>query len=305
MNKTLPLEGVGRSLRPVDRIFDIENPARELIDYGTELLASVTSARVDVETLLAHALGCPRAELYMKETSVDSKKRKVFERFLSERAKGRPLQYILGSVSFMGCELKVREGVFIPRPETELLVEAALKLLKDSHLSNPLLLDIGTGCGNISIALTIYNLRCRIIATDISEIAIARAETNAERLGVLERIDFEVADLFPTGASFGEVDMIISNPPYIPTRELNGLPREVRFEPTLSIDGKKDGVFYHKRIIQQAPRFLRGGGWLLLELGYDEASFLKEEIVRTIGMRYVDLIRDYNGLPRIIVARRD
>ena len=99
--------------------------------------------------------------------------------------------------------------------------------------------------------------------------------------------------------------MIISNPPYIPTRELKGLPREVRFEPIVSIDGKEDGIFYHREIIQQAPKFLRGGGWLLLELGYDEASFLKEEIARTIGMGYVDLIRDYNGLPRIIVARRD
>ncbi len=287
----------------MNKTLDIEDSVRELINYGVEALADFASVRVDVETLLAHTLGCSRAELYMKKTPVDGKKRKVFKQFLSERMRGRPLQYILGSVSFMGCELKVREGVFIPRPETELLVEIALKILRSSHLSNPLLLDIGTGCGNISIALTIYNLLCRMTATDISQEAIALAMINAGRLGVSRRIDFKVTDLFPQDVK--EVDIIISNPPYIPIRELERLPREVKFEPAISIDGKEDGLFYHRRIIRQAPEFLREGGSLLLELGYDEAPLLKEEIVRTAGIRYVNLIRDYNGLPRIIIARRD
>ena len=203
----------------------------------------------------------------------------------------------------MGCELEVREGVFIPRPETELLVEAALEILRSSALANPLLLDIGTGCGNISIALTTQNLKCRMIATDISSEVIALARVNAARLEVAERIDFQVADLFPHSAR-EKMDMIISNPPYIPTEELEGLPREVNFEPLLSIDGKEEGIFYHRRIIVGAPRFLKPGGWLIMELGYDEAHLLREELRKALDVRYEDLIRDYNGRDRIIIARR-
>ena len=286
-----------------ERLRKIMN-CRKLLDYGSDLLAGrgVASPRVDAELLLSHALGCSRLALYTEECSVGVRARQTFRRYILKRAQGRPLHYILGRVSFMGYELKAAEGVFIARPETELLVEAALKRLAECPTRKPLVLDIGTGCGAIAIALTLQNSNCRIKATDISEEAIELARENARALAVHERVDFQNADLFPPGIA--DVDMIVSNPPYVPRDKMNSLPREVRCEPVLALDGGKEGVSYHVRIIERASGILKSGGWLILELGYDEAPLITREIERAPGLTREEIIRDYNGRDRIITARR-
>jgi release factor glutamine methyltransferase len=211
-----------------------------------------------------------------------------------------PRQYIDGTVDFFGYELKVTDDVLIPRPETELLVETAIALARAHGLRT--ILDLGTGSGNIAISLTKEMKHSRIIASDISRRALAVARENAALNGVSERISFIRSDLFERVCS--RFDMIISNPPYVAREEYHELPSEVLAEPRIALDGGPGGLEVVERIVREAPAHLRMGGYLLLEIGYDQSARCRAHINASRDLRLVETKKDYAGIERIVVAKR-
>ncbi len=280
----------------------------------------IPNPRLDAELLLAHALGHTRVELYTQhDRTVAQKDLDRFRTLVERRATREPLQYILGETEFWGLKIKVTPEVLIPRPETELLVEEAMKAF--SPLPNPLprdggeggesrvrgpILEIGTGSGCIAIALAKNLPQSRITATDISKEALAIAKKNAEENGVADRIHFVLADLAPWRVFQAEetrFDLIISNPPYIASGEIDTLQAEVsRFEPRRALDGGSSGLEIIQKILQEAPDFLRPNGLLLLEIGEDQAEVLKESPLEKLTFESVK--KDPAGFARLLAFRR-
>lgn len=213
-----------------------------------------------------------------------------------------PIQYIMGKTEFCGLEFIVNEDVFIPRPETEVLVETVIDIV---HRDEVRLLDLCTGSGNIaiSIANALTKVACdyKIVASDISEEALAVAKKNAAFNGVLKRIEFINSDLF--SKLEGKFDYIVSNPPYVAGYEFETLQREVLTEPRIAIDGGPDGLDFYGRIAQDAPRFLKNGGYLIMEIGFGQARPIKEIIEKTGALNIVETKIDQNGIDRVMVAR--
>ena len=272
----------------------------------------IPNPRLDAELLLAHVLGCRRIDLYTgHEKTIPEKKLADFKSLIERRVKLEPLQYIVGETEFWGLKIRVTPDVLIPRPETELLVEEALKTSPPAPLLHDAgegcrrrgeeiyILDIGTGSGCIAIALVKNLPDAKVTATDISKEALAIAQQNAEANGIADRIEFILSDIAPwkTFQAAGRVfDLIVSNPPYIPTNEFPDLQPEVRdFEPRRALDGGSDGMDVIKSILTEAPSFLRRGGRLLLEIG-DGAAVKKEMNLK--------IRKDYAGKDRIAIFEK-
>ncbi len=260
-----------------------------------------SSPRLDAELLIAEALGVDRIRLYLdfNKPLGDPERAAIRER-VRRRATGEPVAYILGERGFWSLDLKVDPRALIPRPETELLVEQGLLLLKQQE--SPLIVDVGTGSGCIALALAKEKPEAEIHAIDRSPEALVLAQENAKFLGL--ELKFHLGDLLkPLGDI--QADLILSNPPYIPSAAIKGLMSDVReFEPHIALDGGEDGLELIRRLIQQAPPLLREGGALLMEIGFDQgAAVLK--ILEADG-RYVDLEihRDHASHERVIQARR-
>lgn len=224
------------------------------------------------------------------------------EHDLDRRRRREPLAYIEGKSWFYGLELKVSPTVLIPRPETELIVEAALNAMKD--IEAPLVLDLGTGSGAIAIAIAANNSRVKILATDISTDAVNTAAENIIRYGLQERITLVVSDLF---YSLGRVefDIIVSNPPYIPVSELDGLAAEIKYEPQAALAGGLDGLEYYRAIFAGARNYLKqSAGKLMLEAGCGQAVDIAK-IAMSQGMWSLDsVLSDYGGIERIVICSR-
>lgn len=258
---------------------------------------NISNPAQDAEQLLCRVLNCKRIDLYTANAALNGK-RNVFEELVIERAKGKPLQYLLGATEFMGFEFNMRPGVFIPRPETELLLEEVLKLPADKEVS---ILDIGTGSGNIAISLTKLRPKCKIVAIDISPVAIKLAKENAALHNVLDRIEFLQIDLSSLRINF---DIIVSNPPYIPYKDLFTLPSEVKCEPLIALDGGGDGLDFHRKIIEYSKGYLNKGGFLLMEMGQGQAEALNKYLaVNSYELRIITKRKDYNGLERVMVIQ--
>ncbi|MBM3839795.1 MAG: peptide chain release factor N(5)-glutamine methyltransferase [Verrucomicrobia bacterium] len=280
----------------------------EVIQRSTDFLAKkgVDSPRLQIELLLAHALKIPRLNLYLNfarplsETEIDAVRQMV-----KRRGHREPLQHITGSTSFCGLELKVTPAVLVPRPETELLAERAWKFLNErAGQSGPVTaLDFGTGSGCLAVALAVNAPAVRFRAVDVSEAALEVARENAAAHHLSDRIQFGCGngfDALPGGARF---DLIVSNPPYIPSREIETLQPEVRdFDPRLALDGGEDGLGFYRALASKAKSFLRPEGKLMLEFGDGQ-----EERIRTLFEDHTWTIEsvecDHSGRPRIIVAR--
>ena len=214
-----------------------------------------------------------------------------------------PRQYIDGRVNFFGRELVVTPDVLIPRFETEILVEEAVSILKEfSGRGYADILDIGTGSGNIAISLTSSSKKTKIVASDVSESALEIARSNAEINGVSDRIEFIISDLFNNIR--GYFDMIISNPPYVASEELASLDPEVLSEPRVALDGGPGGLFFLRKIIEETPYYLKGGGYLLMEIGYDQADAAMD-ILKASALERFELKKDYAGIDRVIIARNN
>jgi release factor glutamine methyltransferase len=267
---------------------------------GVRLLedASITVPRLTAEVLLAHAIHQERVYLYAHpERELQEVEWLHYGRYLHERLNGKPTQYITGRQEFYGREFRVTPDVLIPRPETEHVVEVALKT---PATRSPALrvLDVGTGSGALAVTLQLET-GAEVWATDISPAAATVAAGNAQRLGAPVRV--VICDLMEAVAA-GAVDLIVSNPPYVPIGQREGLQREVReWEPHVALFAGETGFEFYDRIVADAPRVLGPGGWLVMELGFDSRDYVANLLS---GWRDVRIDPDLAGIPRVIAARR-
>lgn len=280
----------------------------EAINSATDTLSrsGIPTARLDAELLLRHALGRDRAWLFAHYSDdLATEDQLLFERLIGRRRTREPIQYIVGRQEFWGLDFIVSSGVLIPRPETELVVETGLK--KAGSMLTPLILDLCTGSGCIAVSMAAELRDARIFATDVSEKALTIAQENARRLGVSDRIRFFEGDLFGPIEELdirGQVDMIVSNPPYVPSSELEFLQPEVRdFEPRTALVAGPEGTEIHARIINEALKYLRHGGWLIMEMGIGQSEPLREMVEQTSVFSSVGILQDLAGIDRVITGR--
>ena len=257
------------------------------------------TALKDAAGLLMAALGVDRATLMAHpERLMDRDQMAVYQRLIEQRLGFEPMQYILGTQEFFGLELEVTADVLIPRPETELVVEAVLaRISPDSHV-----LDVGTGSGAIALALAHSLPGIRVTAVDLSERALALAHRNAVRHGLEGRIRFLPSDLL-SGCRVGEVfDAVVSNPPYVPEPDRAGLHPQVRdHEPAEALFAGEDGLAVYRRLIPQARQHLAAGGLLAMELGYGQAAPLARLLAEWDQVLFLN---DLAGLERVVLAWR-
>jgi len=266
---------------------------------GTELLehAGIAVPRLTAEVLLGHALRQERAYLFAyPERELREVEWIHYGRYLHERLQGKPTQYITGRQEFYGREFRVTSDVLIPRPETELVVETALTVAGDARR----MMDVGCGSGAIAITLKLENKSAAVLATDISGSALAVAAANAKRLGA--SVGFAQCDLL-AGIGSESIDLIASNPPYVPLGDRTGLQREVRdYEPHVALFAGPTGFEIYARLIEDAARVLRPGGWLVVELGFTS----RDRVLEMLGERWCDVhvAPDLARIPRVLAARR-
>ncbi|MDD4953629.1 MAG: peptide chain release factor N(5)-glutamine methyltransferase [Candidatus Omnitrophica bacterium] len=256
----------------------------------------------ETELLFTEALNCDRLSLYLNKAQALKKERSVFiSSVLKRRCIGEPIQYILGRADFMGLEFKVSPVVLIPRPETEILVTKVIDMAT-SHQSLKIL-DIGTGSGCIAVSLAKYLPGARLDALDVSQEALEIAKQNAILNNVT--VNFIHSDLFNNfQRPEAKYDIIISNPPYIPTSEIDMLAPEVQYEPRMSLDGGRDGLDFYRRIIGLSPDHLKSSGILIMEIGFTQAGPVRNIFNKSGKFEIIDVASDYNDIERVIVARK-
>ncbi len=284
--------------------------AREASRTSAEYLrkAGIATARLDAEVLLRHVLGMEQTDFYLSmDEAMDGTDEREFHKLLSRRAGREPVAYITGHKEFWSLDFIVTPQVLIPRPETELLVELALKLsMPIAATSRRKILDLGTGSGAIAVSLAKDLPQARVCAADISAGAIEVARLNARRHGVEERMDFFSGDLFePVTEEREGYDLIVANPPYIRSGDLAGLAPEIReWEPATALEGGADGLLYYRRIIAAAGDYLKSGGSILLELGDAMGEAVARLFADAGGFEPAQVYRDYAGQERVIVAAK-
>jgi release factor glutamine methyltransferase len=258
---------------------------------------AVDAPRLTAELLLAHALGCDRLRLYLDfDKPLGAPELARYRELVRRRSDGEPTAYLTGVREFFGHRFAVDPRVLVPRPETELLAEAALAALPEAGAA----LDLGTGSGALALSLKLGRPGARVTAVDCSAEALAVAQANAAALGA--EVTLLLGDLFGPVAPADRFDVIVSNPPYLPTAELAGLQREVRREPRLALDGGPDGLGVLRRIVAEAPRWLGPGGTLVLEMHESHREPLPA-LCRAAGFATAEARTDLAGLPRLTVAR--
>jgi release factor glutamine methyltransferase len=273
---------------------------RTALQHGSELFErdGISAPRLTAEVLLAHVLGRERSYLYAhSDELLAAPAQEAYASATERRLGGTPTQYITGHQEFYGREFLVTPDVLIPRPETEHVVETALRLApRDARI-----LDAGCGSGAIAVSLSLEmsGAPASVLATDISGAALAVAARNVSRLGA--HVHFAACD-FASAVAAHSVDLLVSNPPYIPIEEESGLPREVReHEPPQALFAGTGGLDAYRALIADAPRVLRAGGWLVLELGYRQA----DAVTRMLDGRWsgIEIVHDLAGLPRVLAAQ--
>jgi release factor glutamine methyltransferase len=281
----------------------------EVIQRSTEFLGKrgVESPRLQVELVLAHVLNMPRMNVYLNfERELSEPELEQAREMIKRRGAREPLQHILGSASFCGLEIAVSPHVLVPRPETEILAERAWGFLNPSAKETPEsdALDFGTGSGCIAIAVAAHSPSARIVALDCSGEALELARSNAARHSLQGRIEFVRSDGFQDLPANRQFDLIVSNPPYIATAEIETLEPEVRdHDPRAALDGGADGLDCFRRLAREAPGFLKKGGVLLLEFGDGQAAAV-EAIFARGGWTVDGIERDHTGLERFLRAQR-
>lgn len=265
----------------------------------------VESPRLCAEILLAHAMDCERIELYTRHTTIPGEEAlREFRSAVAEAAAGRPIAYLTHTKEFFALTFEVSPDVLIPRPETEVLVERVIHLARHGAGGIRSILDVGTGSGCIAIALAKNLPDLALAAGDVSEAALAVARRNAERHGVLDRIEFRAGNLFEPWGSDRRFDVIVSNPPYIAESERADLPANVRdYEPQVALFAGTDGLDLIRRLVAESPRHLEPGGHLLTEVGYTQAEAVRDlldEAHWSDILTYQDALRH----ERVVHARR-
>ena len=257
--------------------------------------AGIEDAKIDARLLLEHVCNTKQNDLYLHGGMVvEEKIVATYDEMIAMRKKHIPLQYIIGEQEFMGLKFLVNKKVLIPRQDTEILVEEALKYIHDGMR----ILDMATGSGCIIISLLNYTNSCEGIGVDIDSSALEVAKKNAERLN--SNAKFVQSDLFEHVE--GVFDVIVSNPPYIRTDVLKSLmPEVIACEPKLALDGKEDGLFFYRKIIKQMKKYMHKESYILFEIGHDQASEVSS-LLKQEGLIEVKVIKDYLGLDRVVSA---
>ena len=277
---------------------------REALNIGKKRLheAGVANPDLDSQLLLSHVLRTDRLKLFVYDkTELTKEQLESYDKLLNERCRFVPVACIIGRKEFYGLNFYVKEGVLIPRPETEFVVEEALKAA--GQISNPVIADLCCGSGAISVAIAVNNKQAKVYAVEISEVACEVARQNINAHGVQDRVLLLKADLWTAldERKLTGLDIIVSNPPYIPSQELNSLPRDVKNEPQLALDGGPDGLDFYRRIISRAPEFLKAGGRIILEIGWNQAPDVKK-LLEKIGFIQVKIRKDYAGFDRVVTG---
>lgn len=278
---------------------------------GTRKLrkAGVAEARREAGSLLGYLLERDRTFIISHaEDAITADQAELFARLIEERAKGKPLQYITGRQEFFGLDFEVTADVLIPRPETELLVETALKVLPSGE-AGAFICDVGTGSGCLAVTLLHERPNARGVAIDISPAAIEVAKRNAAKHDVSSRLEFLVSDCFAEVKQEETMfDVIVSNPPYIPARDIEGLQREVRdYEPHLALEAGADGLSIIRRLLVDAGAQLRPGGYLMFEIGFDQSKAIETLIAPMAGTsswKLLAIYPDLQAIPRIVALQK-
>lgn len=272
----------------------------DIINWGTDFFKSkgIESPRLSIELLLCHILQFERIDIYLQHDKPLSKSElDLLHSLIKRKADREPIQYIIGKAQFYGLEFEVNNNVLIPRPETEILVEEAIKIV--SNYSNPRILDIGTGCGNIAVSIAKHCLESSILAIDISKDAINVAKNNSDMLGV-KNIKFKMIDILqniPTE----KFDIILSNPPYIKNKDyVKLLPEVLRYEPPDALTDNEDGLTFYRRFAEIFHSLLNEGGQFILEIGYNQSELISELFKKADF--HCNFIEDFNKIKRIVIG---
>ena len=281
-----------------------------MLQWGSSYLEEkgFDESRLTIEILLSHVLNLQRIQLYTSfDKPLNDKELSSFKALLQRRLLHEPLQYILGKTEFMGFEFLVDNRVLIPRPETEVLVEEAVRFTKSQFAGRPVrILDIGSGSGCIAVSLARMVNRASVVAIDISPEAVEVAQVNAVHNGVEKQMSFALKDIFKTTArDFSEpFEMVVSNPPYISKLDFAELQPEIReFEPVSATTDSGDGLSFFRRIAEIAPTLLIPDGGVFVEYAYNQSAAV-QKIFHDAGWSAIELIRDYDGNPRCLAARK-
>jgi release factor glutamine methyltransferase len=284
----------------------------ELLSFGTNILTrfNFEEARLDAELLLCKVLNLSKLQLYLNfKKTVNLYEFMIFSNYLKRRINSEPISYILGYKEFMGYVFKVDRRVLIPRPETEILVENCINLMKNSFKRYKIV-DVGTGCGNIAVSIAKNLDNVEIYATDISMEALDLARENAKLNNVSNRIVFLWGNLLEPLSKKEKFNFIISNPPYIKAEDMMLLPDEVKkFEPHVALNGGNDGLKFYREIIATSCDYLEDNGYLAFEIGYAQVEKVKDlftESQRNCKNEFViiDVIKDYSNIDRVIIAQK-
>ena len=278
----------------------------EAINEGAQQLerAGESEARRTAGVLLAERLGVDRTHLLAHAgQAISEEDFHAFRQMIARRAAGEPVQYITGHQEFYKLDFLVTPAVLIPRPETEFLVERVLARVRDARLAAPLIIDAGTGSGCIAVTLAAEIPGARVIATDSSGAALAVARQNAARHGLSSRVEFHEGDLLAPLAALGvenQVDVLACNPPYVAAGKPELVQRDVReYEPHTALFGGADGLIFYRRLLAEAPGYVKPGGYLICEIGYTQLDAITEMVAASVW-KLVDVTYDLQGIPRTL-----
>jgi len=278
---------------------------KELLNRSDQFLAErgIESSRLDAEVLMADLLDMERINLYvkydypLKNNEIDS-----YREMIKKRAQRIPVAYITEKKEFMSLEFKVREGVLIPRPDTENLVEAVIEYCSQNEMESPQIIDVGTGSGAIAVSLAHYLENAKVVGVDISPTALKIASHNMEKHELSERMSILKSDLLTEfiKRKITDIDIVVSNPPYISKSEMKELDPEVKKEPKTALEAGEDGLDYYKRLIPQSEKIIKNGGKIFLEICYQQAKAVKN----IFGNKWTDVEvkKDYSENDRIVSA---
>lgn len=270
------------------------------------LKAKVSTPLLDAQVILCHILKVDRLYLIVNKDRVLTHKQILeYEGLIQKRACGVPVQYITGIQEFMGLEFYLEEGVLIPRPDTEILIEKILDSIDENDKYN--IIDIGTGSGAISVSLAKYVQNSCVYSIDISQKALDIARINAVKNNVLPKINFLKGSLFEPLENINlleRIDILVSNPPYIPTEDIDTLQIEVsKFEPRPALDGGEDGLDFYRVIIDKAPVYLKNNGLIALEVGHDQARRVVKLMEEKKKYVDIEITKDLADIERVVSAR--
>ena len=271
---------------------------REALTLGKDLLnkAEIEEYETDAWLLLEAAAKCTRNDLFLRGNEPLTKEQELlYNEYLEKRSRRIPVQHILGVQCFCGLDFIVTPDVLCPRLDTEVLIEEAIKRIKPGSS----ILDMCTGSGCIVLTLLHFVKDCQGTAADLSEKALAVAKLNAEKLQ--KKCTLIHSNLFENIE--GKYDVIVSNPPYIATKEIEALEPEVRIhEPMMALDGMEDGLFFYREIVSASVDYLNPDGWLMFEIGYDQGKEVSE-MMKMAGFVQIEVIRDLAGLDRVVIGK--